>query len=62
MVGRGPVNQEIYDSLLLLQHRGQDSTGMATAEPSGTFHVHKAKGLTPKDVTGESGRHHCKLE
>ena len=44
MVGRGPVNQEIYDSLLLLQHRGQDSTGMATAEPSGTFHVHKAKG------------------
>ncbi|WP_288419865.1 amidophosphoribosyltransferase [uncultured Microbacterium sp.] len=44
MVGRGSVNQEIYDSLLLLQHRGQDSTGMATAEPSGTFHVHKAKG------------------
>ncbi|GAA1467321.1 amidophosphoribosyltransferase [Microbacterium thalassium] len=44
MVGRGPVNQEIYDSLLLLQHRGQDSTGIATAEPSGVFHVHKAKG------------------
>ncbi len=44
MVGRGSVNQEIYDSLLLLQHRGQDSTGIATAEPSGVFHVHKAKG------------------
>tara|TARA_B100000378_G_scaffold203_1_gene343 strand:- start:992 stop:2452 length:1461 start_codon:yes stop_codon:yes gene_type:complete len=44
MVGRGLVNQEIYDSLLLLQHRGQDSTGIATAEPSGIFHVRKAKG------------------
>ena len=44
MVGRGPVNQEIYDSLLLLQHRGQDSTGIATAERSGVFHLAKAKG------------------
>ncbi|MFB8388150.1 amidophosphoribosyltransferase [Microbacterium sp. NPDC055910] len=44
MMGRGPVNQEIYDALLLLQHRGQDSTGIATAEPSGTFHVHKERG------------------
>ena len=33
MVGQGSVNQEIYDALLLLQHRGQDSTGIATAEP-----------------------------
>ena len=44
MVGRGPVNQEIYDALLLLQHRGQDSTGIATAEPSGVFHITKARG------------------
>ncbi|WOQ69792.1 amidophosphoribosyltransferase [Microbacterium limosum] len=44
MVGQGPVNQEIYDSLLLLQHRGQDSTGIATAEPSGVFHIAKARG------------------
>ena len=44
MVGRGSVNQEIYDSLLLLQHRGQDSTGIATAETNGVFHVHKEKG------------------
>jgi amidophosphoribosyltransferase len=39
IVGHAPVNQEIYDALLLLQHRGQDSTGIATAEPSGVFHV-----------------------
>ncbi|MCX6501402.1 MAG: amidophosphoribosyltransferase [Microbacterium sp.] len=44
MVGQGLVNQDIYDSLLLLQHRGQDSTGIATAERSGVFHLAKAKG------------------
>ncbi|WP_223171993.1 amidophosphoribosyltransferase [Microbacterium sp. NIBRBAC000506063] len=43
--GQGAVNQEIYDSLLLLQHRGQDSTGIATAEPSGVFHIHKERGM-----------------
>lgn len=45
MVGQGTVNQEIYDSLLLLQHRGQDSTGIATAEPNGVFHLHKERGM-----------------
>lgn len=44
VVGQGPANQEVYDSLLLLQHRGQDSTGIATAEPNGVFHIFKAKG------------------
>ena len=44
MVGHGPVNQEIYDALLLLQHRGQDSTGIATAERTGVFHLTKARG------------------
>jgi amidophosphoribosyltransferase len=38
-----PVNQQVYDSLSLLQHRGQDSTGIATADGS-TFHIQKAKG------------------
>jgi amidophosphoribosyltransferase len=45
MVGRGPVNQDIYDALLLLQHRGQDATGIATAEPSGVMHQAKASGM-----------------
>lgn len=44
MVGRGPVNQEIYDALLLMQHRGQDSTGIATAENTGILHIAKARG------------------
>ncbi len=43
IVSNNPVNQQIYDSLLLLQHRGQDSTGIATMEDS-VFHMHKSKG------------------
>ncbi len=45
MVGNGPVNQDIYDALLLLQHRGQDATGIATAEPNGVMHMAKASGM-----------------
>ncbi|HEX6955328.1 MAG TPA: amidophosphoribosyltransferase, partial [Agromyces sp.] len=43
IVSTEPVNQQIYDSLLLLQHRGQDSTGIATANGP-VFHMHKARG------------------
>ena len=43
IVSTEPVNQAVYDSLLLLQHRGQDSTGIATADGS-VFHIHKARG------------------
>jgi len=43
IVSSNDVNQQIYDSLLLLQHRGQDSTGIATMENT-VFHIHKAKG------------------
>src|ERR1700710_2115490 len=43
IVSAQPVNQQVYDSLLLLQHRGQDSTGTATAAGD-TFHIFKAKG------------------
>jgi len=45
MVAGGPVNQDIYDALLLLQHRGQDATGIATAEPNGIMHMAKAEGM-----------------
>ena len=43
IVSSEPANQQVYDSLLLLQHRGQDSTGIATAEGR-TFHMVKARG------------------
>lgn len=42
------VNQTIYDSLLLLQHRGQDAAGIATSN-SQYFNMHKAHGLV-RDV------------
>jgi amidophosphoribosyltransferase len=48
VVGRGPVNQLLYDSLLLLQHRGQDAAGIATAQGN-QFNMHKAQGLV-RDV------------
>jgi amidophosphoribosyltransferase len=43
IVSSQPVNQQIYDALSLLQHRGQDSTGIATADGD-TIHMNKAKG------------------
>ena len=43
IVSSDDVNQQIYDSLLLLQHRGQDSSGIASMENT-VFHIHKAKG------------------
>lgn len=48
VVSKTPVNQLIYDSLLLLQHRGQDAAGIATANGN-SFHMHKANGMV-RDV------------
>ena len=42
------VNQEIYDSLTILQHRGQDAAGIVTTE-NGRFYQRKDNGLV-KDV------------
>jgi len=48
LVGKNPVNQLLYDGLLVLQHRGQDAAGIVTAEGN-TFYMHKSNGLV-KDV------------
>jgi amidophosphoribosyltransferase len=48
VIGRGPVNQLLYDSLLLLQHRGQDAAGIATSNGN-HFNMYKAHGLV-RDV------------
>ena len=48
VVSNAPVNQLIYDGLLLLQHRGQDAAGIATQDGR-KFYMHKAKGMV-RDV------------
>ena len=48
VVSNAPVNQLIYDALLLLQHRGQDAAGIVTQQDR-KFFMHKAKGMV-RDV------------
>ena len=48
VISRSPVNQLIYDALLLLQHRGQDAAGIVTMQGNKVF-LHKARGMV-RDV------------
>jgi len=48
VVSNAPVNQLLYDALLLLQHRGQDAAGIVTLQQR-KFFMHKAKGMV-RDV------------
>jgi amidophosphoribosyltransferase len=66
-VAKTPVNQLLYDGLLLLQHRGQDAAGIVTAEGA-KFHMHKGPGYV-RDVfrtrdmhslSGQVGIGHCR--
>lgn len=48
IVGKSPVNQSLYDALLVLQHRGQDAAGIVTCE-KGKLFLRKANGYA-RDV------------
>ena len=48
VISKEPVNQLIYDALLLLQHRGQDAAGIVTMQGTKCF-MHKARGMV-RDV------------
>jgi amidophosphoribosyltransferase len=48
VLSKAPVNQLIYDALLLLQHRGQDAAGIVTMQGTKCF-MHKARGMV-RDV------------
>ena len=48
IVGTSPVNQSLYDALLVLQHRGQDAAGIMTCD-NGRLHLRKDNGLA-RDV------------
>jgi amidophosphoribosyltransferase len=48
VISSNPVNQLLYDALLLLQHRGQDAAGIVTMQGTKCF-MHKARGMV-RDV------------
>jgi amidophosphoribosyltransferase len=53
IAGFGPASLNLYESLCLLQHRGQDAAGMATYS-EGRMFFHKAKGLARDVFTAAS--------
>jgi len=67
VVAHTPVNQLLYDGLLLLQHRGQDAAGIVTSEGP-IFHMYKGPGLVQnvfrtrnmRDLMGAAGIGHCR--
>src|SRR3954447_18049080 len=67
IVARSPVNQLLYDGLLLLQHRGQDAAGIVTSEHN-SFHMHKGSGQVRdvfrtrnmRSLPGNIGIAHCR--
>src|SRR5438552_17605418 len=67
IVARSPVNQPLYDGLLLLQHRGQDAAGIVTSERN-SFHMHKAPSMVRdvfrtrnmRSLPGNMGIAHCR--
>jgi len=48
IVGQSPVNQSLYDALMVLQHRGQDAAGIVTCDGN-RLHLRKDNGLA-RDV------------
>ena len=58
VVSNAPVNQLIYDALLLLQHRGQDAAGIATYDAD-RIQLRKKNGFV-RDVFQE--RHMLRLK
>jgi amidophosphoribosyltransferase len=67
VVAHTPVNQLLYDGLLLLQHRGQDAAGIVTSEGA-MFHIHKGPGYVRdvfrtrnmRELSGNLGIGHCR--
>jgi amidophosphoribosyltransferase len=67
IVAKEPVNQLLYDGLLVLQHRGQDAAGIVTSQGK-AFHMHKGSGLVRdvfrtrdmRSLPGNMGIAHCR--
>ncbi|MBK8064945.1 MAG: amidophosphoribosyltransferase [Betaproteobacteria bacterium] len=67
IVAHSPVNQLLYDGLLLLQHRGQDAAGIVTSEHK-SFYMQKGNGQVRdvfrtrnmRSLPGNMGIAHCR--
>ncbi len=67
IVARSPVNQLLYDGLLLLQHRGQDAAGIVSGEGK-TLHMQRGSGMVRdvfrtrnmRSLPGHMGIAHCR--
>lgn len=67
VVAKTPVNQEIYDALTVLQHRGQDAAGIVTCQ-NGRLYQRKDNGMVKdvfrtrhmRDLTGNVGIGHVR--
>lgn len=55
-VSHSPVNQLLYDALLLLQHRGQDAAGIATCH-NGRVYQQKGNGMVRDVFQAEHMQH-----
>ncbi len=64
---RNPINQELFDSLIALQHRGQNAAGMVACDQD-KFRLHKGNGLVRdvfrtrhiRELTGHAGIGHVR--
>ncbi len=68
IVGHNDVAAQLYDALTVLQHRGQDAAGIATADDGRRLMVHKGNGLVSEVfdapamrlLRGQIGIGHCR--
>ena len=62
------VNQDLYDALIIMQHRGQDAAGIMTSEDDSTLHLRKSNGQVGDvfrrrhmlQLEGNMGIGHCR--
>jgi amidophosphoribosyltransferase len=68
IISNSSVSAELYDSLIVQQHRGQDASGIMTSEDDAKMHLCKSNGLVQdvfnleniQGLIGNMGIGHCR--